>query len=669
MPPVLYRVFATALLAAFAWLALARSDRVGVTFDEPAHLAAGRAYWSERDYRLHAENGLLPQRWAALPAELTGVPFAGPAGNNTAWRNGDVWGVARDYLVSPGQEVTRLLIPARAMIVLLALVLLVVIWRWSASLWGEAGGLLSLTLAAFCPHLLAHGALVTSDLAAALGFALALLAWWRLLHRVTLTRAALAGVAAGALALSKFSAALFAPTAFLLLALRLAKSGDLIATWRGRAIRISGARRVGALLGAAMLAGAVAWVCLWAGYGFRYAAAPGDEPAQFAQPWAEVLLERPVNAGSVMADGSRAADITGELRAGVVQHFVGWARAHRLLPEAYLYGLAFTDRFARQRLAYFAGEYRERGWLGFFPAAFALKTTLPALALLVIAGLAWRRQPRAARLAYRLAPLWIFAGVYGVFSVTSSLNVGHRHLLPLYPALYVFAGAAARFSRRKIAWAFVGALVLWHAGEALRVRPHYLTYFNQIGGGPDGGHRFFVDSSLDWGQGLPDLHQWLQEHAGDERIYLSYFGSDDPVARGIKAVRLGDVYFDHAQQRSVLPALEPGIYCIGATMLHRVYTQVRGPWTERYEAEYRRLAEWHARERAAGSGPHHDLAGRPLDEAGWINELVRLEQLRFGRLCHHLERRPPDAIVAHGVFVYRLSADEIDEALFRPIGR
>lgn len=630
----------------------------GITFDEPAHVTAGRAYWQAHDYRFQPENGLLPQRLEGLPAEWSHEPF--PAAGN-AWRDADVWGVARTYLFGPGADAMRIVFPARLVSVALGVLLLALAWRWSASLWGERGGLVTLVLGAFCPHLLAHGSLATSDLAAALGFTAALLAWWRLLHRVTPARLAAAALATMFLALSKYSAALFAPIVLVLAALRLARRADLPVRCGGHVWRLRGVFRAAALGGAALVVALLTWAGIWAGYGFRYSAAPGGGEAHFAMPWAEVLIEHTRPSGSVMADGVTARDEV-ELRPGIVQHAVRWARDHRVLPEAYLYGLAFVDRFSRHRLAYFAGEFRERGWIEFFPAAFLLKTTLPALVLVVLASLAWKRQPRRARLAYRLAPLAALTVAYWTAAIFSHLNIGHRHLLPLYPTLYVFCGAVAALAWRR--WgALAMVLVAWHVVDSLAVRPHYLTFFNGLAGGPAGGHRFLVDSSLDWGQGLPDLRRWLDANAGSARVYLSYFGSDEPARFALRATRIGDGYFDHSPSRQVLPALESGLYCISATMLHRVYTQVRGPWSDGYEAEYLRLARWVIAQQAKPLAEWRGSDGKPIDDLSRKLELSRLAQLRFGRLCRHLERRAPDAVVANSVFVYRLSDAELELAL------
>jgi hypothetical protein len=648
-------------LAAFAIMAGLAARRMGLTFDEPAHVTAGRAYWMTKDYRLQPENGLLPQRLEALPAQIAHIPFPAPQG--TAWEQADVWGVARAYLFNSAAAPERVVLPARLMTVLLGVLLLIVAWRWSASLWGERGGLLTLALAAFCPHLLAHGSLATSDMAATLGFTAALLAWWRLLHRITPARLLAAALASTFLVLSKYSAALLAPTVLLLGLLRLARRANLPVSCGTLAWRVRGWKRAIALLGATFLVVSATWAGIWAAYGFRYAAAPAGAQSRFAMSWSEVLIEQPRWDGSVMADGQTARDEV-ELRPGVAQHVVRWARDHRALPEAYLYGFAFVDRFSRHRLAYFAGEFRERGWPEFFPAAFLLKTTIPALGLMVIAWLAWTRTARRARAAYRLAPLAMLGAIYGAAAILSHLNIGHRHLLPLYPMLYVFCGATATLARRR--WVTLAlALVVWHVADSLAVRPHYLTFFNALAGGPARGHRFFVDSSLDWGQGLPDLRRWLNANAGSSRVYLSYFGSDEPERFGLRATRIGDAYFDHSETRPVLPALEPGLYCISATMLHRVYTSVRGPWTDGYETEFRRLTRWLLTQQAKPAAEWLGPDGRAINDAGRKFELARLEQLRFGRLCRYLERRAPDDVVANSVFIYRLDADEISGALTR----
>lgn len=645
----LRRALPPVLIALFGWMALSVGPHVGITADEPVHLTSGYAYWTTGDYRFQPENGNLPQRWAALPLLFESVTF--PA-TGPAWVAADVWHVSRDFFFRSHNDTARMVQSGRAMIMLFGLALAALCFGWSRSLFGWGGGLVTLGFVVFCPSLLAHTALITSDLAATLGFMLALLTWWRLCHRLTLGRIAAAGLAAAVLALSKYSALLFAPMAVVIFGVRLARGTPLPWRWWRCAGRLTGIGRALALVTAGLAAVMIMIGLIWAAYGFRYAASDPARP--FVRPWSEVLITQPQPGGSVMADGRKHDPFI--LRRGIVEEFTAWARNHQILPEAYLYGLAFTDLHARGRLAYFAGDYRETGWWDFFPLAFLLKTTLPALLLFGLALAAMTRLPPSARARwlYRLTPLLVFSLVYWIFAITSHLNIGQRHLLPLYPAWFILAGVVGSgvvAARARWVGPVAAMLLAWHAVESWRVRPHYLTYFNELAGGPTGGHRYFVDSSLDWGQGLPDLKTWLDAHPHDGPLYLSYFGSDDPLRYGIAATRIGDLYFDFAP-RQLMPRMTRGLYCISATMLHRVYTQVRGPWTDAYEQAYEVLAR--------------DIVAPPDHRRCTPDELETFDQLRFGRLCLLLQHRPPDAIVGNTFFIYRLSDREVTTALTAP---
>ena len=86
--------------------------------------------------------------------------------------------------------------------------------------------------------------------------------------------------------------------------------------------------------------------------------------------------------------------------------------------------------------------------------------------------------------------------------------------------------------RRVLAACLLGFALLWNALETLSAWPGYLSYFNELAGGPAGGHRYLIDSNLDWGQGLLDLKRWLDAHPQPEPLALAYFGAVDPsIAR------------------------------------------------------------------------------------------------------------------------------------------
>jgi hypothetical protein len=247
-----------------------------------------------------------------------------------------------------------------------------------------------------------------------------------------------------------------------------------------------------------------------------------------------------------------------------------------------------------------------------------------------------------------VAPLAILFAVYWAFSVTSHLNIGHRHILPTYPALFIVAGLLVRPGGSRWLAATAAALVVWNAAESARIRPHYLAYFNPIAGGPENGWRHLVDSSLDWGQDLPGLAAWLRREARPgEPVYVSYFGNGDLEYEGIRAQELAPVYnFDKPRRWF---ELEPGLYCLSATALQDVYSGWRGPWTLAKEWQYRLL--W-----AQLTPPPPVLIPEVRQQRS--QKLYDLDRLRFARLCQYLRLRRPDAVVGYSIFIYRLSAEE-----------
>ncbi len=649
-----------AMAVVHAWQAASVSDEFSTTADEIAHLTAGYSYWQDRDYRLQPENGLLPQRWAALP--LLGRDLKQLDRTHPAWRDADVWTVGDRFFHQSGNDLAALLRSGRGMIALLGGVLVFVAGAWAWQLFGAGGALVTSTLAAFSPTLLAHAGLVTSDTAAALGFLLASAAWWRVLHRVTPVRVLTAGVALGYLLLAKFSAVLFAPMAVLMLVVRLTRRTPLN--------RRRGAARLAPLAVAGVSVVAIAWACVWAGYGFRYAATGPGAPAgaRFALSWDHVLITQPTTTAFLMADGKPQGKPVA-IAPGPVQAFVRWGTTHHVLPEAWLYGFAFVDRASRYRPAFFAGDWRATGWAAFFPVSYLLKTTLPEIAL-HLAGLACllaaaRRSTRGRTLLYKATPVLIVLLVYGAFSVRGTLNIGHRHILPMYACAAVLAGGvmvAAR-GRSRVAPLVLAALLAAHAAASSSARPDYLAYFNELAGGSAGGHRFFVDSSLDWGQDLPRLKRWLDARGDREPVFLSYFGSGSPRYYGIEATRMGDTYFDFSgSDRPIVPQLRGGWFIISATMWQRVYTHVRGPWTASYEARYQQLRPWLRQLNTTGAPPH-DPEGRPINAGALSELLVDFDHLRFGRLCYVLRGREPDARIGATFFAFHLTDAELLAAL------
>jgi hypothetical protein len=267
---------------------------------------------------------------------------------------------------------------------------------------------------------------------------------------------------------------------------------------------------------------------------------------------------------------------------GLAGRLILFAQRHELLPEAFLYGFARAEMKSQFRSSFLLGKYSATGFHSYFPYAFLLKTPLPALLLILTSLiLALARRPVGNRsLAFLIAP----AGLYFAVAVCSHLNIGQRHLLPIYPFLYVLAGSLTlEWARWQRSARFVtAALVL--LGIAIscqivffplnhriwqKVAPHYLAYFNELAGGPGNGYKELVDSNLDWGQDLGSLKLWLDERKITGSIYLAYFGMADPRYYGILHYNLpGGCSFEPQQGFDVLKP--GGLIAISATRLQGV---------------------------------------------------------------------------------------------------
>jgi len=594
------------------------------TFDEIAFLTGGYSYWAMADYRLSPEGGQLPQRWAALPLLFGHYRFPSP--DQTAWRTSNAWEIGHQFFYELGNDLNSMLLMARAMIAVLGVGIGLLIYFWSRHLFGPAGGMISLILYTFCPSLLANGALVTADLAFTLCLTVSVWCLWNMLHDVNPKTVFGSSLAMSALFLSKVSAILIIPMGALMLCVRLlSKAPPEKRYW----LKLAAA-------GVAHIM--VISVILWASYGFRYSAyqdAQAGRDQMKEGPW-EVLLKNSGATGSV----------------------VDFARRHQLLPESYLYGFEYALKYTGNRRAFLNGRYSSEGWWYFFPYSFLVKTPLSFFVLLLIGFFAAiKKGKQVLPDLYPTAPLWILLIVYWDFAMTSSLNIGHRHILPVYPALIILAGASAYWFRTQHRTARIAVVLslLTFAVESLSACPNYLSYFNPLAGGPRHGYRHLVDSSLDWGQDLPKLKKWLDRRGlnarnADTPVYLSYFGTGDPEYDQINVRRLLS-YPDRWRKKTIEP-LRGGVYCVSATLVQSVYNNFWGPWSLPYEQTYQELL------RKSQAFDPETLDRNP--------DFISFEDLRFARLCAFLRHREPDEQVGGSILIYRLTDEEVDRALTGP---
>jgi hypothetical protein len=512
------------------------------TFDEGAHLPAGYSYLALGDHRLNPEQPPLVKLLAAAAL----VPLRPELRtDDVAWRTARQWELGRRFLYR-WNDADRLLFRGRLPVVALASGLVVAVFLAARARFGPAAGAAAALLAALSPDVLAHGSLVTTDLAFALFFFLAVVAWERLLRHASPARLLAAGLAAGAAFATKFSAPVLLPV-LAILAMRVVLGREaLVSSFRAPRRDVAVRRdRVAHVLVLAAGVAAVALAAVWASYGFRHALTP--EPALRAE--LRQALDAP------QPDALRAA--------------VAWAGRVGVVPEDYARGALFVAEHSEARPTFLLGELRDRGFPHYFAVTFLLKTPVPLLLLTALA------LARARRLRADDAWLvWLPVVVYLAATATRGLQIGHRHLLPIDPFLFLAAGEAAAALgswRGRLGPLLASVLALGYAGGTLRQHPHHLAYLNELGGGSANGWRLLVDSNLDWGQDLKRLAAWTKANQV-EKLKLSYFGSADPAYHGIDAEALPGYTAPHAPR--ITREIRPGdVVAVSATNLQGVYLE------------------------------------------------------------------------------------------------
>jgi Dolichyl-phosphate-mannose-protein mannosyltransferase len=474
-------VWAVALLALLVVQGVVFITESSQTSDEAAHLCAGYSYLKTADFRLNPEHPPLIKELAALPLLPLRLDFPwGPL-----WDQAEEWNIGRLFVHENRVPNDTLLFLARLPVLALSVLLGWCLFLWGRRLVGAAGALLALALYVLDPNVVAHSGLVTTDLGITLFIFLSVVAFWRWLESPSPRALLLFGMAVGGAFASKYTALWLPPILATIGGALLLRGDALPASVFARRAPSVGAplpplpRRAGVLLGAAGVVLVVAFAVLATVYGV-----------------------------------------------------VG-------LP-AFLTGLERTlHHSAIGHRAYLAGMVSETGWWYYFLLAWLLKTP-PGTILLVAASLAalaagWRLRARDE--IFLLAPILITV----VITCFWKVNIGLRHLLPIYPFLYLSTGrllmpvaTRAGFVRllERSRRALVAAALVWTAFEALSIAPYHLAYFNLFAGGPANGHQWLLDSNLDWGQSARALRRYVRAQ-GLPMIYVAYNGNSDPWYYGV----------------------------------------------------------------------------------------------------------------------------------------
>jgi 4-amino-4-deoxy-L-arabinose transferase-like glycosyltransferase len=465
--------------------------RESQTWDEGNHIFTGYRTWTNADFGLNPEHPPLVKLLTTAPL-LWSKPKS-PALENRFFKE-DAFLRGKEFLYQNDPE--KILARTRTAAATLTLLTALVVFFGTKEMFGTGAAFIALILLVFDPNLLAHGALITTDVGLACFMFLSVYMFYRFVKSPSASRLVVAGISVGLVLAVKHTGLLVLPILFLL---TLCEMG----------IKRSGRHAV-KLVGSLLLVAVIGWVVLWSFYGFRYNARPGG--LQLNPPLAECVNGlKPSEAWPI----STAARL-------------------RILPESYLYGLADVRLTANYYTSYVLGKVYAHGVWFYFPVAFLIKSTVGVLALLLLTlgVVATRRLDRWREILFLVVPV-IF---YLLVAMTVGMNIGVRHILVVYVFLYVLIGGATWILVQKSrTWAYaVGIFLLVHAASSVAAFPNYIAYANEFWGGPSQTHKYLTDSNSDWGQQLKSVKQYL-DRRGVKECWFVYFaaGVAEPGYYGI----------------------------------------------------------------------------------------------------------------------------------------
>jgi hypothetical protein len=482
------RVLVVACLAIGAARIVSTYPVFNQTWDEPAHVAAGMQWLDRGLYTYEPLHPPLARVMVALGPRLAGIRSAG---HDNVWLEGN-------SILYAGGTYDRNLALARLGVLPFFLLAALVVFAWARRIAGAAAAVCAVLLFTTLPPVLAHAGIATTDMAVTATIALAAYCLTLWLDQPTRARSLLLGLTLGLALISKLSALLFLPAAAV--AIALCRRGE-----RGESEAISGGTRMTRLRPAY----AAVLLTVWAGY--RFAVGP-LVPADATRP------ELPPEASSTVERLARAP----------------------VFPAPALFEglgeLAVKNRTGHK--SYLLGEVRDTGWWYFFPVALGVKTPIAFLLLCVAGIVAASRAPPGAPRRRRLEPA-IIAFAILLVCLPSRINIGLRHVLPMYPFLAITAGVGlvSLGRARRAAWAgpaIAAVLLAWHLVSSARAHPDYLAYFNEVAG--DHPERILVDSDLDNGQDLERLADTLRARR-IRAVWLAYAGSATVAEHGLPPLR------------------------------------------------------------------------------------------------------------------------------------
>ncbi len=563
------------ILTAFVAVSLVVSSQESTTMDEQAHIPSGYSYVKYHDMRLNPEHPPLLKDLAGIPLQFLNVNF--PV-DDPQWTNGvnAQWYMGNTFLHT--NDADAITFWSRFPIILVGVLLGFFVYRWTRELAGTAAGLIALILYAFNPNILGHSHYVTTDIGIAAFIFISFYYFVHFIKRPSWKNTVLAGIFLGIAQLTKFSAVMLFPMFGLIITIyafaQKKPDNDPTPQWK-----YSLKKFLEYVLKYA-IAIIICFILIWVLYVYNTISMPPEKLHDISNyVFSDKGAGKYAKAFVIYTSNIPVLKPLSEYFLGVFMVFI---------------------RVTGGNTFYFLGEVSNHASKAYFPVVYLIKETLPMLLLLLSASIiticqfikhisamqgnilkrVWAVTLNYLRTGVAQYSMIGFVLLYAYVSITGNLNIGFRHLFPILPFIYILtAKKIFEFLRnvssptKKVAYAAFGIIMIWVILEPIIFFPSYMSYFNELVGGPSNGYKYVTDSNADWGQDLKRLRNWVAQYDSEhpnapiDRIRVDYFGGSNPQ------YYFGDRYISwHADL-----APEAGWYAISAGFLQESTHKQKNP--------------------------------------------------------------------------------------------
>lgn len=523
------------------------------TVDEVAHIPSGYSYDKYLDYRLNPEHPPLAKALAGLPlavqSNIKGIK------DDWSWNAINQWEAGWYILYEAGNNPAHVLFWSRLPMILLMIGLGLFLFKWASELRGRKIGLIVLLLYAFYPDVIAHGRLVTTDIAAAFGYVISIYYFDRAIKEKSTKNTLIAGLTFGIAQLLKFSSFLLFGVFLLLIIIRSIVNKKSDSFWKELWSNFK----------------PYFWICVsslilvW----LIYIPFVWNTPIDIEHKLIEI-------------------NMTNDPRTLPLRNFLHLFEGNpitRGLGHYILGAMLVFARVAGGNATFALGHISDKSISWYFPFAWLVKTPISIIVLFIwsivilFTSKFYKNKEKFWTISLFLAP-WL---VYWAFTLRGSLNIGIRHLIPIVPFVLLLIGYGINEilkSKNKIGKYIVGILAVFLIVSTLSYYPSYIGYFNEAVP-RDQRYKYLVDSSLDWGQDLLRLKKYVDDN-NIEKIKVDYFGGSVP-----------SYYIPQSQKWHSSYGPTTGWLAISATFYQssKLYGEKEGKWSYGWLDNYKPTAE------------------------------------------------------------------------------